>query len=552
MFMNKKVLTLCAGFLLAGGLFSTANAIDLRDAKAGQFYQLKRVSQYGGATPDWSAVNIGDYYAVNLKGEIVLSNSINDRNSYWTIETKTNETGIKVVRLVNVYTGKALSVKTQDGKSSTEWFEVKYHQGGATPNALKTTEDANELVWGDQNNEQINYLAVKDGDQDGDWEFTSATVADASTSIYLQGLNAIPVEPTVLTWQQLNANLGNSFGLKICYQPLKNDGKIDADKEPVPYDAKGNVFAGVELYASDVDDDGKVELRQENEKGKRIVLLKEKWGNISNNLKEDGYKFAALTNKEYEAAENILAEEFIISQPATKDGAPLEVVAVDEDGTKYELVVSGVDGTYYVTTSSADPNGNGNGDNVADYTADEVTNAHNTYVMFGIDNLVDYTKFYGKLWNIAKDGDVASPYCYGETYIPAAQVALNYPEGQWLYNAKLDLDNDGVAEGAFVNRESGKLLTLSALRTVEGKADTYVMGNATYSITYAGDPSDNSYDGYLNKFTEDELKRNAFFIGTPIISTGDTVWLSKAANGKLEFSGDKKQNILFGIIRLKR
>ena len=341
MFMNKKVLTLCAGFLLAGGLFSTANAIDLRDAKAGQFYQLKRVSQYGGATPGWSAVNIGDYYAVNLKGEIVLSNSINDRNSYWTIETKTNETGIKVVRLVNVYTGKALSVKTQDGKSSTEWFEVKYHQGGTTPNALNTSEDANELVWGDQNNEQINYLAVKDGNQDGDWEFTSATVAEASTSIYLQGLNAIPVEPTVLTWQQLNANLGNSFGLKICYQPLKNDGKIDADKEPVPYDAKGNVFAGVELYASDVDDDGKVELRQENEKGKRIVLLKEKWSKNNTNhrpeVEGNGHQYALMTAKQIiEDQKQSKAEDrkiasyvFSVNMPVVVNYSPLEVVAVD-------------------------------------------------------------------------------------------------------------------------------------------------------------------------------------------------------------------------------
>ena len=35
------------------------------------------------------------------------------------------------------------------------------------------------------------------------------------------------------------------------------------------------------------------------------------------------------------------------------------------------------------------------------------------------------------------------------------------------------------------------------------------------------------------------MKQKAFFIGTPITSTGDTVWLAKAANGKLEFVQDK-------------
>ena len=29
--MNKKVLTLCAGFMLAGGMLSTANAVDIKD-----------------------------------------------------------------------------------------------------------------------------------------------------------------------------------------------------------------------------------------------------------------------------------------------------------------------------------------------------------------------------------------------------------------------------------------------------------------------------------------------------------------------------------------
>ena len=40
--MNKKVLTLCAGFLLAGGMLSSVNAISLKEAaeNPGKYYKI--------------------------------------------------------------------------------------------------------------------------------------------------------------------------------------------------------------------------------------------------------------------------------------------------------------------------------------------------------------------------------------------------------------------------------------------------------------------------------------------------------------------------------
>ena len=70
--MNKKVLTLCAGFLLAGGLFSTANAIDLRDAANGQYYLLKRTAQFNAGSWDGSSVGLDSWYAANNGGDMVL------------------------------------------------------------------------------------------------------------------------------------------------------------------------------------------------------------------------------------------------------------------------------------------------------------------------------------------------------------------------------------------------------------------------------------------------------------------------------------------------
>ena len=556
--MNKKVLTLCAGFLLAGGLFSSANAIDLRNATPGQYYQLKRTAQYQSTA--WTVgSSLGDYYATNSAGKAVLAQSPADDNSYWTIEVKNNDNGVKIVRLVNVHTGKALSVKDASG-TSNEWFEVGYTAAG-TFAGQTTTEDVNELKWG---NNGDNRLAIT---QDGsDWVYTSATIAEADATtpvVWLQGIDAIAVEPDVLTGDELNSVYEDGFALQICYQPLKdNNTALDTDKAPVEYaDLQGNPFTG--MLVADPVNSTSVALYQGSKKGKRIVLTSDTWGSQAGGTTQTGYKFAAYTDSEYRAnSSKIIANEFTIAQPAAKGGAPLEVSVMldtnndDIPDTKYELVVTIIENVNRLTVAQS----NVATTNIADYTFTNGawTNAHqNTYVQFGITNMVDYSDFYGKLWNIYKDSKVATPSCsvneyYGNdgnpySWIPVAQVAANYPEGQWLFDATKDLDNDGVQEGAFVNRESGHVLSIPNLRYVEGKENTYTKGDATYTITPAGDPSDNYNDGYLAGYTTDQLKQKAFFIGTPIAATKDTVWLSKAANGKLEFVEDKADAVEFRL-----
>ena len=539
--MNKKVLTLCAGFLLAGGLFNSANAIDLRNATPGQYYQLKRTAQFNAGSWDGSSVGLDSWYAANNGGDVVLGNNPNSDNYYWTIETKNNENGVKIVRLVNVHTGKALSVTATDG-TSTEWFEINHNM------TTSSFGDVNELVWG---NGRVNYLAMTlNGSA---YEFTSLLASEATSSNWILGLDAVAVAPNVLTGAELNNVYEDGFALQICYQPLKdNNTALDTDKAPVEYaDLQGNPFTGM-LVAAPVNSTS-VALYQGSKKGKRIVLTSDTWGSQAGGTTQTGYKFAAYTDSEYRAnSSKIIANEFTIAQPAAKGGAPLEVSVMldtnndDIPDTKYELVVTIIENVNRLTVAPSNPATT----DVADYTFTNgtwTTYHQNTYVQFGITNMVDYSDFYGKLWNITQNGKVASPNCWGDTYIPAAQVALNYPEGQWLFDATKDLDNDGVQEGAFVNRESGKVLSIRGLRYVEGKANTYVAGSDTYTITPAGDPSDNYNDGYLAGYTEDQLKQKAFFIGTPIAATQDTVWLSKAANGKLEFVEDKADAVEFRL-----
>ena len=342
--MNKKVLTLCAGFLLAGGLFSTANAIDLRNAKAGQYYQLKRTAQFQNGT--WIDAASTDYYLVSNQGKVMLEQIATPHpaieNTYWTIEVKENQAAnVKSVRFVNVGTGKALSITNQAGNASTEWFEVQYHAQGTTLGAVPSlTEDANELQWGAG---LSNWLAVEGTST---FEATSAQSSEAVTAnnIYIQGLDAVAVPVTKMTVQQVNDNLkNNGFGLQIGY--LDNGTYKDYTL------VGGDAFVGTLSATADdpaISTDSENTLAQSfyiyNESQKAyVVLLKEKWSKNGTDLLTGdgkGYKFALKTAKQIiedkaKAADKqeIISYKFNITSPSATGNAPLQVVVEDVYGT---------------------------------------------------------------------------------------------------------------------------------------------------------------------------------------------------------------------------
>ena len=490
--MNKKFSTLVAGLLLMGGVFSPA--------MAEKFSSTIDEEQYFQVQLDDRGTFSADYMLLNSDGGYIYPAAVNEENfdaTLWRVEiVKEKVNGVDQIlgyKLINKVTGKALSAKQGD------------------------------KVYDTFDSVQMNCLWFKSGSIG----YVNGEVSEGGTG----GTNAwwydlVKIEPQQQTVAQLNAWNDGSFDLDICYQPLKSNGAID-DKAPVSYDAKGNVFAET-LKATDEDTDGLVELYQLNSK-KRIVLLKDKWGNITNSLKEAGYKFAVLNEKEYNAATNILADEFTITKPATVKGEPLEVVAVDADGNNYELVVSGVDGVYYVTTSADTNTG------LADYTADGSTNVNNTYVKFGKGNSVDNDIFIGQLWEIYKNDKIASPDCDVD-FVAPSQVATGYPEGQWLWNDETEM---------FVNRESGKNIAYPGLRLTD-KDDVYTSGDDTWTITAVGTPGE-SEEGYLHGYTNDQLKQKAFFIGAPVDATKDTIYLSKNAAGVLKFTADEGEAVEFRL-----
>ena len=483
--MNKKFSTLLVSALLAGGLFNSAYADTFANVEDAQLNE--------------------QYYTVAIGSTQLEGN--------FTVKKVNLSNGVVGYQLIGE-DGKALSVKQGD---------VTYDTFDADAAGLKFV--------------GTNLYYQADG-----------TASDTEAVYTLTAVAA-----SEQTAGDLNAILGNGFGLQICYQETK-DGELAKDdkgnvKAPIEYsNLKGNVFTDV-LYAERSANG--VVLRQNNKDGKQIVLLKEQWGGLSNSLAEEaGYKFAAVTEKELEALvedNKIKGTEFKITVPVTVSGEPVEVLVVTSDIKDQELVVAEVDGTYYLTTSEDVNTGE------ADYNF-TVGAKDNTYVKLGVSNLIDYAQFKDVVWNISFKDEmenvdlnvVAGPACYNGNWVPAAQVATAYPEGQWLY----------TGDKNFVNRESGVTINIADLRKIDGKTlvfkgDLYYDNrtiNGTYTFTKAGVPGDVTI-GYLNGYSDDALKQKAFRLGTPVKATGDTVYVARGAEGALYLSNEVSEAVEFRLTK---
>ena len=517
--MNKKFSTLMASMLLAGGLASNVSAeqFDATKDYGDQYYRVW-VDSRGSILGDSQWLDV-DGTATDASVRYSLEKN---KSTMWTIKKVTSTVnGITTVigyQLINALTNEPLSVTVKEDDK-----DVVYNVFGEGYYSL--------------------FFVNPDGTPAGKYYIGKDNELSTSSA---QGdywaYDLVAVDPSALTKAELEAQNGDSFSIQIGYQEDKNK---DGELEWYEYESYegANVFAG-KLYVGEKTTEGtaaQYALYTDEARTKRIVLTTDKWEVTSSEL-GSGYKFDVLNKKEYAAAENILAYEFIISAPATVQGDPIEVVAVNKKqnetyGTdNFELVVSVVknaagQNVNRLTVAPTDAN------NTADYTKSETSN-DNTYVKFGQSNLIDMTTFIGKIWNIEKDGKIASPDC-NETYVPTSQVAKAYPEGQWLWNNETQ---------EFVNRESGKKLSITGLRE-DDNANDYVYETAdgeTYTFTVAGTPGETTL-GYLNGYTEDQLKYNAFVIGSPIEATEDTIYLANGENGVLTFTEDKAEAVQFNL-----
>ncbi|MDD6079879.1 MAG: DUF6383 domain-containing protein [bacterium] len=517
--MNKKFSTLMASLLLAGGLFGTVNAQELialsSAAERGGYYSIKLDTREPGTQlSSW-------HVTVTEKGALVMdkvgTGSPEAAAALWKA-AKVNVNGQDGWTFVNAEGTKLTFDK--NGKFNAEG-KGKYYAFTISGHKLYPVGESNMQLT--QNADNTVSLT------------STGTKADTWT---------VATEDVTAT---ANNKLGKGFSITIGKQKSK-DGKLVWDGA---YELEGNVFTG------------KLTLTENNElmneAGRYIVLTKNTWGTLSNDLQATdayaGYKFATMTPAALSTdlkkgdKSTVLASTFRITQPNLVSEEPLEVVAYspaaelsdDEKATGYELKVAIVDGKAYLTTGKAakGPQRYTDGDASYTYEMNQGVVINNTYVKFGDGNDVDYAIFNDALWNISwKNADgkvlVAGPSC-SYTWVPAAQVATAYPEGQWLWNGE-----------AFVNRESGYAIPIDHLRKTD-KDLVFTGDDGVYTFVKAGELGETNL-GYLDA-TDDDLLKEAFYIGTPVKATNDIVYIAKADNGALYLTTDKAAAVEF---RLKK
>ena len=487
--MNKKVLTLCASFLLAGGLTSTVVADELKNAVENQYYY---VFVDGTGTP-----TVGTVPSVSTSGVLDVNGPADDpskqeqrwstemnRSTWWRVEKVVEKVnGVDQFieyKLINALTNKPLT-SIKDGVVYDTFLSHDY-----------------QLVFVGSSN--VGY----DGEDDN--------VVSAASSWYYD-LQAVPVQN--LTASEINKVNNGYFGLQFGY--------INDKEEYVNYESLegANPFVGQLVAKAEVASlkdqsinpvSGSYFIYNETQDA-FVVLLKEKWSNFNTNLDPEsnarGFKFALKTAKEIiedqaKAANKrtIASWSFNVNMPVVKDFSPLEVVvknAYDDSGLQdVELLISNVNNVNYLTTQAIG-------------TSNKAEDPVNTVVRFGATDYADMSQFYG--WAITikgiagtgVEGMTVQPNVANETNIQpsdiwtkAEYVAFSRPEAQWIVtsqNGTVVLTNRETKKTVRWDEAFDMLGTNSfALRHESG--DTYVYGSYKFEIKKVAQLGGETFEHY--------------------------------------------------------
>ena len=532
--MNKKVLTLCASFLLAGGLTSQAFAERFSEAVDGQYYYVyveggTTQIATGEAPVETGVSKTSGVLDVNGPAGPTLTDQRwsyeTNRSTWWRVEVV--KTGVNAseriigYRLINALTGKPLTA-TKDGKTydiftgtNAGAYNGTYMQFAKEDNSAGTF----QYYCGSDKN------VVPDGSSDA-WRY-----------------NLVAVQPENLIASEINKVKNGYFGLQF--------GQINDKGEYVNYESLEGVtpFSGDLVAYNDVAKELKAFVDQLNTSfttpatgefmifnktaDKYVVLLKEKWSknNTNHDPKEDGngHMYALMTAKEIiedqsqsEDKQAIASYIFSVNMPVVKDFSPLEVVAkqavVNKDGDKadLEMYIANMGGVDYLTTTKAEDNLK------VDGTANELEDAVdpiNTVVRFGSTDYIDMSQFYGYAItikgiagegvegmtlqsNITVDTDVTPT---GDVWTKAEYVAFSRPEAQWIVtsiNGAIVLTNRETKVNLRWD-EAFDMLSANNLSLRHESGDTYVNGVFKFEIKKAAKLGGTSFEDY-GDYTKDE------------------------------------------------
>ena len=573
--MNKKVLTLCASFLLAGGLTSQAFAVDFKTAAANpdQYYyvHVNRGSlNVNGAHLDVNGTQ--DPVTGEWNDDIRFSNEEN-RSTWWRVETvKQTVNGVESVvgyKLINALTGKPLSVT----EGNTTYDTFIYNSGQAMEFVASINSSTGAVAGG-------KWYTGSDGTGITD----GTTPAGVQTWFY--DLEAVPVQN--LSADQANLYRNGYFGLQfgyikdnkyVNYESIEGvealTGELEA-RATVDVFTDNNIKAynGSDINA-DSQNDGSYFLYNKSADA-YVVLLKEKWSKNNTDLLSGdgkGYKFALMTAKQIIEDQKLAADKqtiatwsFNVNMPVVKDYAPLEILArgvtytnaskteVTED---LELLIAEVNGVNYLTTNrSVKPN-----------EAEEPTY---TNVRFGDSDYIDMSQFYGwaitikglegagvKDMTVRPDVDVQTNIADAEAvWTKAEYVSFSRPEAQWIVTSQ----NGTVV---LTNRETKATLRWNeafnmigggslALREEGNDVYSYKKDNTTYKfeIKKVAELGGETFDHYGMYDQDDtEIGTTRTYKVTFADAFGTTSYIGMDGKGNVLLTRDESEAINFDLVK---
>ena len=494
--MNKKVLTLCAGFMLAGGVSAFAETFEQVASVPGNLenqYYVVKVQGGGSQVTDAS-------YPMDYNGK-----PIQNSTATWLVKQVTLPNGTVGFQLINPTTGKPFTAtETIDGKTvEYTTFAKSSNQGG---------------MW----------FITNAGDSSKGYG-AEGKVTGTANEVWYYDLQAAPAN--VMDGKELSdiLALNGKFAVQIGgHKDLNNDGTVKAN-EWAAYTTfeGGNVFDGDLYVAEDAEETGYA-LYKDAAHTKQIVLTTDKWQQTSSELSE-GYIFKVMDAAKMQDTKNILATEFLITAPSTVKGEPIEIVALEKkDGStiRHEVVVSIVK-----NAAGNDVNrltvAKDNKESEAEYMADLTQTppfATNTYIKFGAGNVADPAKVLTKntFYTITEMGaDANLLFVAGAcgttadkkvTFAEAvdneleAQWAISYDTAKEVYTITnredkeitFELGKNGVREDSNTNDNiylvNGQSYKIEAVETTEKDGYKWLgdVKNQHYAIAHWSDVYDNS------------------------------------------------------------
>ena len=602
--MNKKVLTLCAGLLLAGGLLSNAEASTQQlTALAGsepvsyvigqgKYFKLHRTEHKAaslGTGGSWTSN--AEYYLAIVNGAVVFTSDADlyeQAAGYWTLKDVTipGESMVgnaeKVVQLVNAANGYVLELNSATGLIADDNTpaENRVNRFYVDKNGNNNAILAYEVISGGVTTK---YILGDTGTETTAGSDCYAVQGLKNTGASAGTFNTIQVEAIseiALPAKDLNAQLNGGFELNF-----SSNGKAYKNLTRAEAFAGKLTAIGVNLASTakdkDIAESTDTKYYFRTSDGRYVILDDEYLGEKTSSLKGDesafyrGYNFTTISEHAFKQldADELKNATFTVFRTYDFNDTDSLIISLPEANTLGQLPTGGLNpgepnnesglrmfvtsvlGNDVLTTVDytrandklADIEDN-------DYDAPGQVGAWAPYIKFGASNIIDWSKFAGKVWNITdKEGNVLSPKFdaadiddYAQLFAPAEEVDLTNPEGQWL------LDDAG---NCFVNRESGE-------QAIEASRNWVIrdLGNDKYALYNTQYDIDDEYTIYIKeaknaelgwtengyvKFDMDEEQNNGKYLSFE--TTFGTAYVGKDADDNVILTTDASEAIEFRV-----